>query len=147
MPVVRCPSSIARAILRGGSARAAALALAGAGALAGCGEPSGPPDAALVVARAASGADPARGRALLAQNQCGRCHTIPGVEAAQGRVAVTLESVGRRSYLAGRLPSDAETMARFIADPPALVPGTAMPKQGVPLDDARHMAAYLLGLR
>lgn len=93
------------------------------------------------------GADAGRGRALLAQHQCGRCHTIPGVEAAQGRVAVSLEALGRRSYLAGRIPNRPEALVRWIADPATLVPGTLMPDQGVSDADARDMAAYLLALR
>jgi cytochrome c len=92
-------------------------------------------------------ADAERGRRLLAQYQCGTCHTIPGVEAARGQLAVTLESFGRRSYIAGRLPNRDETLARWIVDPPSLVPGTLMPNMGVSHGDARDIVAYLRGLR
>lgn len=92
-------------------------------------------------------AEEARGRELLARHHCGSCHTIPGVTAAQGHVAVTLESFGRRSYIAGRLPNTDENLARWLVDPAALVPGTQMPAMGVSAADARDMAAYLRSLR
>jgi cytochrome c2 len=38
-------------------------------------------------------------------------------------------------------------LERWIVDPPALVPATAMPSVGVAEHDARNMAAYLLSLR
>ncbi|SDL94431.1 Cytochrome c [Oryzisolibacter propanilivorax] len=88
-----------------------------------------------------------RGRQLLAQYQCGSCHTIPGVPAARGEVAQTLRSWGRRNYIAGRLPNRGDLLARWIVDPPALVPGTAMPRMGVSPEQARAMAAYLLSLQ
>ena len=87
-----------------------------------------------------------RGRALLAQYQCGSCHTIPGVPAARGEVAQTLRAWSRRSYIAGRLQNRPDVLARWIADPPALVPGTAMPSMGVPPANVQAMAAYLFSL-
>lgn len=88
-----------------------------------------------------------RGRLLLAQYQCGSCHAIPGVPASRGQVAASLEGFGRRSYIAGRHPNDPETLARWIADPAALSPGTLMPDMGVSEADARAIAAYLGRLR
>lgn len=105
---------------------------------------------ALMAAAAAQGSDVPdveRGRALLAQYQCGRCHTVPGVAGARGRVAVTLESFGRRSYIAGRVPNTEAHLVAWIVQPAALIPGTAMPSMGVSADDARDIAAYLRGLR
>ena len=87
------------------------------------------------------------GRKLLAQYQCGSCHTIPGVPSAGGQQAPSLQSFGLRSYIAGRIVNRAELLERWIMQPRTLVPGTAMPSMGVSPDDARHMAAYLLELR
>ena len=92
-------------------------------------------------------ADTARGARLAAQYQCGSCHTVPGVAGAQGKLAVTLESIGRRSYLAGRVPNRDPQLARWIADPASLVPNTSMPSMGVSDADARDIAAYLRTLR
>jgi cytochrome c2 len=56
---------------------------------------------------------------------------------------VTLESFGRRSYIAGRVPNRPELLQRWLIEPASLVPGTAMPAMGVSKADARDMAAYL----
>jgi cytochrome c1 len=103
---------------------------------------------AAVLAGCARGAGEAeRGRLLVAQYQCGSCHTVPGVPGARGRLAVTLEDFGPRSYIAGRIPNGDEQLVRWIRDPAALVPGTAMPSMGVSSADARAIAAYLRSLR
>lgn len=94
----------------------------------------------------ASSAQLERGRLLLAQYQCGSCHTIPDVQAARGRMGPALAAFGRRSYIAGHVPNGSDHLARWIVAPAALVPGTLMPAMGVSPDDARDMAAYLLAL-
>ncbi len=91
--------------------------------------------------------DDERGRQLVQQYQCGTCHVIPGANASKGTVAITLESFGVRSYIAGRIPNTDENLARWIVDPAAMVPGTLMPSMGVTPDDARAIAAYLRQLR
>lgn len=72
---------------------------------------------------------------------------MPRVPAARGTLAASLERYGRRSYIAGRVPNTPATLARWIADPQAVVPGTAMPDMGVSDADARDIAAYLGQLR
>ncbi|MGE0799361.1 MAG: cytochrome c family protein [Lautropia sp.] len=113
----------------------AAAGLIAAGLVAGC---SAAADTAAAERRA--------GRELLEQYQCGRCHRIPGVAAARGDLAVTLERFGRRSYIAGRLPNTTDNLHRWLIDPDAVVPGTLMPNLGVDPADARRMAAYLASL-
>jgi len=103
--------------------------------------------AGTAASRAAPAGDAEQGRRLLAHYQCGRCHVIPGVPAARGRLAVPLASFGARSYIAGRLPNTRETLVRWIVDPPSLVPGTLMPNLGVSPAEAARMAAYLARLR
>lgn len=122
---------------------AAPALLGAAGLLAGCGRPE-PADPRFT---AVPGADAARGRLLAERYQCGRCHVVPGVPAAAGRIGPTLEHFGLRSYIAGQVPSGPDTLPRWIEHPQALVPGTAMPDLGVTRADARDIAAYLLGLR
>lgn len=116
---------------------AATLVLA---TLTACGQATGP-------AGASAGGDPARGRVLLAQYQCGACHAIPGVPGARGTIGPPLQGFGLHSYIAGELPNRPDTLRRWIADPAALVPDTAMPDVGASDADARDMAAYLGGLR
>ena len=88
-----------------------------------------------------------RGQQLLARYHCGSCHVIPGVSAAQAQVTTSLVAFGRRSYIAGRVANESGTLARWIADPASVVPGTLMPNMGVSADDARDMAIYLGRLR
>jgi cytochrome c len=110
--------------------------------------------ALLAIGAGASGpsaAEPAgdaeRGRRLMAQYQCGRCHAIPGVAGAGGRLAVPLDAFGLRSYIAGRIPNGRAALERWIVDPPSLVPGTLMPNLGVSAAEAHDIAAYLGALR
>jgi cytochrome c len=102
---------------------------------------------ALAAAAGRDAGDPVRGRQLLAQYQCGSCHVIPGVEAARGGFGPPLAAFGRRSYIAGRLPNRAATLAAWIVAPSVLVPSATMPAMGADLRDARDMAAYLGRLR
>jgi cytochrome c len=88
-----------------------------------------------------------RGRELLAQYQCGACHTIEGVPAARGQTAQAVTAWSRRSYIAGRLPNRPDVLAQWITAPHTLVPGTNMPSMGVSPADAQAMAAYLFSLK
>lgn len=108
-------------------------------ALAACGKQGDAPGIA--------GGDVKVGKKLVEQYQCGSCHAIPEVPAARGTAGPPLEGFGRRSYIAGRFPNNADALTRWLADPPAMKPGTLMPDLGVSQDDARHMAAYLYTLR
>lgn len=106
-----------------------------AGALAACEQQP--------AARSVAGGDAVVGKRLVAQYQCGACHVIPSVPAAQGQVGPPLQAFGRRGYIAGGIPNQPETLVRWLVDPPAMKPGTGMPNLGVSPDEARHMAAYL----
>lgn len=87
--------------------------------------------------------DARRGAMLIAQYQCGACHAIPGIASARGKEGPSLAAYGLRSYIAGRIPNRPDLLARWIAQPSALVPLTTMPDMGVPEQDARDMAAWL----
>ena len=95
----------------------------------------------------AAGGDPAAGRRLIAAYDCGVCHRIPGVPGAKGVVGPPLRGFGAHVYIAGRFENTAPMLARWILDPPALKPSTAMPAVGVDETEARDIAAYLLSLR
>ena len=94
--------------------------------------------------RAIAGADAARGLAVIDRVGCAACHRIPGVAWPTGSVGGSLDGFADRSLIAGRLPNTAEELARFIRDPSAVKPGTAMPTMGVTPEHARLMADYLL---
>ena len=91
--------------------------------------------------------DVARGHDLIERYACGACHVIPGVHDANGLVGPPLEGFSRRSYIAGELPNNAANLQRWLLNPPAVEPHTAMPNLGLTPDEARDMAAYLSTLR
>jgi cytochrome c2 len=91
--------------------------------------------------------DVARGHDLIERHACGACHVIPGVHGANGLVGPPLERFSRRSFIAGELPNTATNLQRWLLNPPAVEPRTAMPNLGLTPDEARDMAAYLSTLR
>ena len=98
-------------------------------------------------AAAMTGGNPGRGKALLRQYGCGACHTIPGVRGANALVGPSLEQIASRMYIAVGLPNTPENMLRWLQNPPAVDPLTAMPNMGVTEADARDIAGYLYTLR
>jgi cytochrome c len=92
------------------------------------------------------GGDANRGRAILVRFECGACHRIPGIPAARGNVGPDLGEFRRRPYIAGSLVNTPESLVRWLVDPPALAPETAMPAVGIDIHEARDVAAYLYTL-
>lgn len=88
-----------------------------------------------------------RGGRAIADFGCGTCHTIPGVRGADGKVAPPLSWFARRSFIAGQLPNTPENLVRWLKDPPAVEPGTAMPALGLTDAQARDIATYLHTLK
>ena len=94
-----------------------------------------------------AGGDAARGRQYITTMGCGGCHDIKGIAGARGRVGPPLDGIASRSMIAGEAPNSPENMIRWIEDPQAIEPATAMPNLGVPEPVARDIAAYLYTLR
>ncbi len=90
---------------------------------------------------------PDRGSQLIQDYGCGTCHVVPGVRNADGLVGPPLTSFGRRTFIAGQLPNSEENLQRWIMDPQAVEPGTAMPDLDVSRRDAADITAYLYTLR
>jgi cytochrome c1 len=78
---------------------------------------------------------------------CAACHVIPGVRGADGKVGPPLTGIGSRIMIAGQVPNTPDNLIRWIRDPQAIEPGTAMPNLGVSEPTARDIAAYLYTLR
>ena len=87
------------------------------------------------------------GAVLFVSHGCGACHRIDGTE-ARGAIGPDLSHIGsRRTIGAGILPNTRENIARFIAAPEKIKPGSKMPAFGMlPDEDLRAMADYLKGL-
>jgi cytochrome c len=109
-------------------------------ALTGCGTDGS-------TARALTGGDPARGPRAIRHYGCGTCHVIPGVAGATSHVGPTLEGVGSRLYLAGRVANTPDQLISWIRHPQAVEPGNVMPDMAVTEGDARDIAAFLYTLR
>jgi len=120
---------------RAGTAVLLATAIAGASA---CGAVEG---------SVIPGASVERGHQSLAGFGCGSCHEIRGVTGAHGKVGPPLDGGASRSIIAGELPNTPANMVRWIRDPVAVEPNTAMPNLQVSEATARDMVAYLYTLR
>jgi cytochrome c1 len=94
-----------------------------------------------------TGGNPDRGPRLIAFYGCGGCHTIPGVRGASGLVGPPLRQFAGRLYIGGVLANRPDHLVRWIVNPRAVSPKTAMPRTGISEPEARHVAAYLLTLR
>jgi cytochrome c len=94
-----------------------------------------------------AGAHPEAGPAAMRRYGCAACHAIPGVRGADALVGPPLAGFGRRRFIAGREPNEPETLVRWIQNPQAIKPETAMPKTGIPEQAARDVAGYLYTLR
>jgi cytochrome c1 len=107
-------------------------------ALAGCGERPLP---------AGIEGNAERGRVALTQYACRACHMIPGVTGSEVFVGRPLGGLADRPFIAGVLPTNQDNLVKWIRNPKAVDPLTAMPVLAVTEADARDMAAYLLTTR
>lgn len=85
----------------------------------------------------------------MVQKGCGGCHTIPGVPGANASVGPNLAGVASRKTIAGAaVPNNGpDDLKRWILNPPAVKPGTAMPNLGLTDDEATTIVAFLETLR
>ncbi|MHB8755021.1 MAG: c-type cytochrome [Candidatus Acidiferrales bacterium] len=91
--------------------------------------------------------NPRHGKALIQAYGCGACHIIPGVHDARGLVGPPLIYFGERTMIAGEIPNVPDNLVRWVENPPAIEPKTAMPDLGVTHAQAVDIAAYLYSLR
>jgi cytochrome c len=115
------------------SLKIVALLAAGAALIAACGEEQGP----------VPNASAERGRALIEQNGCGTCHTIGGIDNANGEVGPPLTNFDDNRRIAGQLANSPENVVRWILEPRRFDPQTVMPDVGLTPEQARDVAEYL----
>jgi cytochrome c1 len=87
------------------------------------------------------------GRLAIERHGCGACHIIPGIRGAKSLVGPSLQHVGNRTYVAGVLRNTPANMARWIQDPRAIDPLTAMPSVGVTDSESTDIVTYLYTLQ
>jgi cytochrome c oxidase subunit 2 len=98
-------------------------------------------------AAAPAGGPAARGRALFTELTCASCHAIAGTGAA-ARIGPDLTHLAsRRTLGAGLLENTPAALARWLADPQALKPGSHMPDLELDAAQVADLAAYLGALR
>lgn len=88
------------------------------------------------------GGDPERGEQIIVQ-MCGACHTVDGT-AAQGAIAPNLTDYWQNSDIAGVLENNPENLAIWLADPPAVKPGTQMPNMNLNETQIQDLVAFLM---
>jgi cytochrome c len=95
------------------------------------------------------GSPAALGQQLIATKPCVGCHTIPGVPGATGTVGPNLAGVASRTKIAGGVVPNTgpDDLKKWILNPSALKPGTAMPNVGLTDDEATKIVAYLETLK
>lgn len=93
-----------------------------------------------------SGGDAAAGRQLFIQ-QCAACHIVTSIPQARGRVGPDLSTYATQPQIAGLVPNTPENLARFLKNPSAVKPGTAMPNLGLSDQQVANLVAFMQGLR
>jgi cytochrome c2 len=99
-----------------------------------------------------------QGVRVILQRGCGSCHTIPNIPGASGTIGPNLGPHDDVPVLSGRtliatypngvVPNNSvQDLARWIENPAALKPGTAMPTLGLSSDEAAAAAAYLYSMQ
>jgi cytochrome c oxidase subunit 2 len=90
----------------------------------------------------------AAGRDLFRSLACADCHTIQGLTVGRYPGAPELTYVAlKRTIAGGSLRMTEEDLRRFITDPLAAKPGTAMPDLGLDDDTVTKIVRYLLTLK
>jgi cytochrome c1 len=93
------------------------------------------------------GEDAQRGRAAIERHGCVACHRIPGIRSPGANVGPPLKRIATRGYIAGVLANTPANMIRWLRDPPAVDPRTAMPNLDLTDQESRDIAAYLYTLK
>ncbi|MBH1964732.1 MAG: c-type cytochrome [Comamonadaceae bacterium] len=89
-----------------------------------------------------------RGKRAFYAYACMGCHTIPGIIFfPDPQVGPPLSGMASRTRIAGVVDNTEAHMVRWLRDPNAVKPGTAMPAMGMTEQDAVDLAAFLASLR
>jgi cytochrome c oxidase subunit 2 len=112
-----------------------------------------PTDYQAWVARTSQPATPAPdvatvGPETFTASGCPACHTIDGVQGANGMVGPNLSHFGSRTTMAaGIMQNTPENLQAWITDPQAIKPGNIMPNLHLRPRDVEVLASYLQSLK
>ena len=88
-----------------------------------------------------------QGQQILMAGACIGCHTINGTS-ANGKTGPNLTHMGSRMSIAGgTFPNTEGNLRRWLANPPAMKPGSIMPKLNLTNTEIDSLTAYLLSLK
>ena len=91
--------------------------------------------------------DPNAGKQLIVSKGCGSCHVVPGMPEAKGTVGPSLAGFAGRPQIAGTLPNNRDNVEKWLKNPPAVKPGTAMPNLGLTDKETDDLSAFLATLK
>ena len=86
--------------------------------------------------------DPAAGEQIVTGGPCAACHTVEGTS-AQGSVGPELTDFADLPQIAGVVENNEDNLRAWLANPPAVKPGTAMPNLNLSQVDINNLVAYL----
>ena len=92
------------------------------------------------------------GRELFRSLACAGCHTVTGLTAGRFQGAPALDGVASKPSIAGGVltmndENRRDNFRRWIANPPAVKPGTAMPSLGLSEQQVNDITEFLLTLK
>jgi cytochrome c oxidase subunit 2 len=88
-----------------------------------------------------------QGQQILLAGACIGCHTINGT-AANGKTGPNLTHSGSRAWIAGGMLNNTEgNLRRWLANPPAVKPGSIMPNVNLTKTEIDALTAYLQSLK
>ncbi len=123
------------------------ITIACSGAAAAPANRPAPPSASQPAAVSQASGDVEAGKRTFVEAGCAACHVAPGVPEARGTLGPNLAGFAGRRQIAGVVPNSAENLARWLANPQAVKPGTAMPSLNLSQQQVAELAAYLQALR
>ena len=88
------------------------------------------------------------GEQLFTTAGCTGCHVVRGLAAAKGQTGPDLTHVSSRPYLAGGILANTPlNQSRWLANPPAIKPGSLMPNLKLSQADIESLVAFLQALK
>jgi cytochrome c2 len=87
------------------------------------------------------------GKAIVTQQDCGACHSIPSVSDGDPKGGPPLDHFATQPKIAGVLPNTPAALTRFLRAPESVVKGGTMPNMALSETQARQIAAYLYTLK
>ena len=92
-----------------------------------------------------------KGKELYASKGCGACHAVKNVAGAVGTIGPALDGIGntttRPNIAGGALKNTPENMAKWLANPASVKPGTTMPNLNLSQTDTNNLVAFLSTLK